>query len=246
MNMELIDRQDHQKLYLQLYEILRKKIESNEWPVGSQIPIEDELCKKFNVSRATVRTAILEFVRQGYLIRQQGKGTFVFRNVISEGVTMVANFKELPFEEGLSFTANILVRTVMTPTNDLEMKLDVSDKHIIYIKRLNLIDNETVVLQEIYIPYHVCPLLLEDDIEHNFLFDLFEKKYGIKITKVKNYTEITTLNSNEARLMGVPEGSSAVLLTQHFYSGETPIMYVRLINRTDRFKFSMELERKAV
>ena len=100
--MELIDRQDHQKLYLQLYEILRKKIESNEWPVGSQIPTEDELCKTFNVSRATVRTALLEFVRQGYLVRRQGKGTFVSRNVMSEGLSMGANFKELPFEEGLS------------------------------------------------------------------------------------------------------------------------------------------------
>lgn len=245
--MELIDRQDHQKLYLQLYEILRKKIESNEWPLGSQIPTEDELCKMFNVSRATVRTAILEFVRQGYLVRQQGKGTFVFRNVISEGISMAANLRELPFEEGLSFTANILALTVMKPTADLRMKLDISrDKHVIYIKRLNLIDNEPVVLQEMYVPHHVCPSLVEDDIEHNYIFSLFEKKYGIKITRVKNYMEVTSLNSNEARFIGSPEGSSAVLLTQHFYSGETPIMYARLINRTDRFKFLIDLERKAV
>ena len=68
--MELIDREDHQKLYLQLFAILKKKIESSEWSVGSQIPTEEELCKLFNVSRATVRTAVLELVRQGYLKRQ--------------------------------------------------------------------------------------------------------------------------------------------------------------------------------
>jgi DNA-binding GntR family transcriptional regulator len=245
--MELIDRQDHQKLYLQLYEILRKKIESGEWPVGSKIPTEDELCRKFNVSRATVRTAVLEFVRQGYLVRQQGKGTFVFKSILSEGLTLAANFRELPFEEGLSFNTNVLARTVMKPTADLRTKLDISrDKHVIYIKRLYLTDKEPVVLQEAYIPYHVCPSLLEDDMEHNFLFDLFEKKYGIKITKVKNFTETASLNANEARLIGSPEGSSAVLLTQFFYSGETPIMFARLINRTDKFKFLIELERKAV
>src|SRR4030043_1545111 len=101
--MELIDRDDHQKLYLQLYEILKRKIEGGEWPLGSQIPTEEELCSMFNVSRATVRTAILELVRQGYLKRQQGKGTFVFKNVISEGLTMLTNFRELLFEEGLPF-----------------------------------------------------------------------------------------------------------------------------------------------
>ncbi|NWF98245.1 MAG: GntR family transcriptional regulator, partial [Nitrospirae bacterium] len=42
--MELIDREDHQKLYLQLYEILKKKIESGEWQVGTQIPTEEDLC----------------------------------------------------------------------------------------------------------------------------------------------------------------------------------------------------------
>jgi DNA-binding GntR family transcriptional regulator len=50
--MQLIDRENHQKLYIQLYEIIKKKIENNEWEVGSRIPTEQELCKMFNVSRA--------------------------------------------------------------------------------------------------------------------------------------------------------------------------------------------------
>ena len=244
--MELIDREDHQKLYLQLYEILKKKIESTEWTVGSQIPTEEELCKIFNVSRATVRTAVLELVRQGYLKRQQGKGTFIYRNVISGGLTMLTNFRELLYEEGLNFSTDVLARTVMMPIDDLDVKLNIQkDKHIIYIKRLRSIDNEPVLLQETYIPYHICPLLLEEDIEHQSLFDLFEKKYGIKITRVKNYIEIMHLNADEARLIGLPEGSTAILLNQYFYSGETMIMYTRSIKRTDRFKFLMELVRKA-
>jgi len=243
--MNLIDREDHQKLYLQLYEILKRKIENNEWSVGSQIPTEEDLCKLFNVSRATVRTAVMELVRQGYLKRQQGKGTFVFKNIVSEGLTMLTNFRELLFEEGLAFSTTALARTVMMPIDDLDTKLDISrDKHIIYIKRLHLIDNEPVLLQESYIPYHICPLLLEEDIEQQSIFDLFEKKYGIKITKVKTYLEITYLKADEARLVGLPESSAAILSNQYFYSGETLIMYTRSIKRTDRFKFFMELERK--
>ncbi len=244
--MELIDREDHQKLYLQLFEILKKKIESSEWPIGSQIPTEEELCKLFGVSRATVRTAVLELVRHGYLKRQQGKGTFIFRNVVSEGLTMLTDFRELLFEEGLNFSTHVLARTVIMPIEDLDVKLDIpKDKHIIYIKRLRSVDNEPVLLQESYIPYHVCPLLLEEDIAQQSLFDLFEKKYGIRITRVKNYIEITYLSADEARLIGLPEGSPAILMTQYFYSGETLVMYTRSIKRTDRFKFLMELERKA-
>ena len=245
--MELIDREDHQKLYLQLYEILKNKIENGEWYLGSQIPTEEELCNLFSVSRATVRTAILELVRQGYLKRQQGKGTFVFKNVVSEGPGMLTNFRELPFEEGLPFSTAVLARTVMMPIDDLDVKLNISrDKHIIYIKRLREISNEPVLLQESYVPYHICPLLLEEDIEHQSLFDLFEKKYGIKITKVKAYIEIIHLKADDARLISLPESSPAILLTHYFYSGETLIMYARSIKRTDRYSFFMELERKIV
>jgi len=245
--MEHINRDDHQKLYMQLYEIIRKKIESGEWSIGSQIPTEDEICKTFNVSRATVRTAILELVRQGYLKRQQGKGTFIFRNVISEGLSMLTSFRESLFEEGLHFSTSVLARTVMMPVDDLDSKLDIpQDKHIIYIKRTRLIDGEPILLQESYVPYHICPLLLEDDIEHTSLLDLFEKKYGIRITKIKNGIDIAYLNSEESRVLGLPDNSAALLLTQYFYSGDTVFMYTRSVKRPDRFQISIELERKAI
>ncbi|MEW6584573.1 MAG: GntR family transcriptional regulator [Nitrospirota bacterium] len=243
--MELIDREDHQKLYHQLYEIIRKKIETGEWPVGTQIPTEEELCKAFNVSRATVRTAVLELVRQGYLKRQQGKGTFIYKNAVSEGLNMQASLREVFLEEGTDLAPRILARTVMMPVSELDLKLDIaSDKHIIYIKRLWSVRNEPVLIQETYVPYHICPLLLEDDIEHHSLFELFEKKYGIKITKVKNFIELTILKPDEARLLNQSEGANASLLTQQFYSGETLIMYMQSVKKADRFKIFFELERK--
>ncbi len=244
--MELIDREDHQKLYLQLYEIIKKKIETKEWPVGSQIPTEDELCKMFNVSRATVRTAVLELVRQGYMKRQQGKGTFVYKSAISEGLAMLTNFKEVMLEEGLNLSMNILARTVMLPENDLNKKLNITrDKHIIYIKKLWTIDNEPVLLKEIYIPYNICPLLLEEHIENKSIFDLFEKKYGIKITSVKNYIDIAYPNVNESHLLKMQEGSATLLITQYCYSGGTQIMYASSLKKPSKFPFFIEFERKS-
>jgi DNA-binding GntR family transcriptional regulator len=245
--MELINRENHQKLYLQLQSIIQKKIESGEWPVGSQIPTEEDLCTMFNVSRATVRTAVLELVRQGYLKRQQGKGTFIHKNIMSDGLAMLTNLKELMFEDGLTITSKVMARTVMMPMDDLDTTLNIpADKHIIYIKRLYSIDEEPVLLQESYIPYHLCPLLLEDDIEHHSLFDIFEKNYGIKITRVDNHIDITHLTLNESMAIGLTEGAAALLLTQYFYSGDTLIMYARSVKRPDRFQFFIDLERKSL
>ena len=242
--MILIDRGSHQKLYRQLLVIIRNKIESGEWPLGTQIPTEEELCKTYDVSKATVRSAVLDLVRQGYLMRQQGKGTFICKSSVSEGISMHTSLKELMFEDEYSFDTKVLAHTVMMPIDDLDLKLDIStDKHVILIKRLRLIEDEPILVQETYLPYHVCPLLLEENLEKDSLFEIIERKYGIKITKAKNFIDITFLNLNESMLLGLNEGATALLLQQYFHSGDTLIMYTRSVKKIDRINFHMEFER---
>ena len=247
MDRSTIDREKSEKLYVQLYQILRAKIDSGEWTVGSQIPTEDELCKTFEVSKATVRLALFDLARQGYLMRQQGKGTFVCKRVISEGLTMLTSFRELMLEAGIPFTTTLLAKTVMMPAEDLDIELDIpDDKHIIYIKRLRSVENEPILLQETYIPHDVCPNLLNEDIEKDSIFELIDKKYNIKITRIKHFIEITYTTEEAAKLLNLPGGSVALLLSQQLYSGEAQIMYIRSIKRPDRFRFLIELERKNV
>jgi len=242
---KMIDRDKPQKLYIQLYNILKKNIENGEWSVGSQIPIEEELCKIYEVSKATVRFAVLELVRDGYLMRHQGKGTFVCKRVKHEGLAMSAGFKELMLEPGIALHTQILAQTVMMPTDDLDLKLNVpKDNHIIYIKILRLVDNDPVLLQEAYIPYHVCPPLLEEDVVGNSLFELFEKKYGIPITKVKNYFEVAYSKTDESKSLGLQKDSPILVLEQYFYSGDNEIIYIHSIKRPDRLRFTIELEKK--
>lgn len=110
MMKKAIDRESLQKLSLQLYEILKAKIEDEEWAIDSQIPTEDELCKLFDVSKATVRLAVAELVKDGDLRRQQGKGTFICRRIIPEGLSMFTSFKELKFDAGVEYTAKALTQ----------------------------------------------------------------------------------------------------------------------------------------
>ena len=63
--------------YIIIKNDIKKKIEDNDYALGSKIPSEAELKNLHNVSRHTIRQAIAELVNEGYLIKQQGSGTFV-------------------------------------------------------------------------------------------------------------------------------------------------------------------------
>lgn len=64
-------------LYLQVASALKKDIVGGVYPVGAQLPTEDDLCKRFDVSRYTVREALRRLREDNLVSSRQGAGTVV-------------------------------------------------------------------------------------------------------------------------------------------------------------------------
>ena len=60
--------------YHHIYEILRERIESEEYPRSSTLPCEHTLIEEFDCSRNTIRRAIGLLAENGYVQSLQGKG----------------------------------------------------------------------------------------------------------------------------------------------------------------------------
>ena len=71
-------------LYLQLRMSLEQRILNGEWGYGAMLPAEHELCAEYGVSRGTLRQALAELEREGFVRREQGRGTFVTKAVQRE------------------------------------------------------------------------------------------------------------------------------------------------------------------
>ena len=64
-------------LYQQVKDDIRAAIESGKYKTNEKIPPEPELSAEYSVSRITVRRAVEELCAEGYLVKMQGRGTFV-------------------------------------------------------------------------------------------------------------------------------------------------------------------------
>ena len=80
--------------YYQLTEIIRERVRSGEWPPGTPIPSERELCEQYGISRMTARQSLTELVTEGLLYREQGKGTYVGRPKIAQQLLRLTGFTE--------------------------------------------------------------------------------------------------------------------------------------------------------
>ncbi len=236
-----VDRESTQKLYVQMYEIIREKIVSREWPAGSQIPTEDELCRTFDVSKATVRMAISELVRNGYLKKQQGKGTFVTQAPQNLGITMKTRLTEDMFGEGVSVRKELLVKGVQKPAKDVREILKM-ERDVYYILCKRVADGEPAYLEESFIPLDVVPGIEEEDVCQIPFYEMVQEKSEKKIHKVIQFIEITEARGDAAAILKAGEGTPVLLFHRLLVGTDgVPIAYTRLMGSGRKYKLQTEL-----
>jgi DNA-binding LacI/PurR family transcriptional regulator len=76
---ETIQKNARDSMQAQVESFLLARIGSDAWPVGAKIPSERELAVELDVSRTTVRNAVLALTARGLFERSVGQGTFVKR-----------------------------------------------------------------------------------------------------------------------------------------------------------------------
>src|SRR5687768_3636930 len=104
--------------------------------VGEAIPSERQLSSDLGVSRLTVRAAIEELVREGYLLRRRGSGTFVREPKIAQELTMTS-FSEDMRRRGLRPASRTLSLSTTMAGAYLGRCLHVSpSERIVVVQRL--------------------------------------------------------------------------------------------------------------
>ena len=86
--------------YLRVYDLLRRRIEQREYPVGSFLPPEPELGRLLAVSRTTVRKAVEMLIDDGYLVVRRGRGTEIRASRGTQKLHFVTSFSETLREQG--------------------------------------------------------------------------------------------------------------------------------------------------
>ncbi len=240
--MKLIDRQNPRKLYLQLVEIIKDSIEKGEFDDGAQLPTEDILCQQQAVSKAVVRSAMQELMRNGYIQKIPGKGTFVRKPTESKGVTLSTVLTEKILDFGIDWETEVVQKMLSVPPSDLlELFPLETGNQVFKVLRIHSIEDTPVVLETTYVSHDLCPGLPLEDLRTSSLTDLFIQKYGIPIIRCADSLEITTLEEREATLLKKAEGDNALLLDRIIYTTNNRVIaFIRSISVSDKHRITFE------
>lgn len=167
------------KLYIQLSEALIGKIEKREYSVGELLPSERKLVEMYDMSRTTVRLALNDLERKGYISKQHGKGSFVVdyhkKQVnLGEMYSFTEEMKELGKEP------NTILLDYLTIDNDQRLNNIFKNNTSTFIKlvRLRLANDTPMLYEETYIPYNKFKNITKDDLNNRALYDIFREDYN--------------------------------------------------------------------
>jgi GntR family transcriptional regulator len=209
--------------------------------VGTAIPSERQLSADLGVSRLTVRAALDDLAREGYLVRRRGSGTYVQQPKISQELTMTS-FSEDMRRRGMVPSSQTLGLKVQLAGARLGRFLNVSPgEEIMVVKRLRLADGVSMAIETLHVPAGVVPGVKPPDLEGSF-YELLRARYGIEIATATQTIEPTVTNEEESAALSVPLHSPAFLFerTSRDAEGRT-LEFVHSIYRGDRYQIVSEL-----
>lgn len=238
-----VDRYNQEKLYIQLTRIFLEEIGTGNWRLDEKIPSEDELCKKYHVSKITVRQAINNLSSDGYLMKIQGKGTFVTSVIPVVGLAMKTRFTEEMFGEEVHVTKELLFKGTIDPPSEVKAYLKTDDLIYQFLCR-RMVNNNPAYLDASYVPYHMLPGIEGIDIINASLYAILQEKAIVKIFKMIQTVEILNVDESSAKYLDIQPGVPALAVHRLLLSSDsTPVGYTRFIGRSDRYKFQTEFER---
>ena len=211
--------------------------------VGTAIPSERQLSADLGVSRLTLRAALDDLAREGYLVRRRGSGTYVQQPKISQELT-ITSFSEDMRKRGMAPGSRTLSIDTILAGARLGRFLQVSPgEKVLQIKRLRLADGETMAIETLHIPERLVPGLTAKDLSGSF-YELLRARYGILIASGTQSIEPTVTNEEESAALGVPLHSPAFLFerTSRDEHGRT-VEFVQSVYRGDRYRIVTELSR---
>jgi len=212
--------------------------------VGDAIPSERQLSVDLGVSRLTVRAALDDLAREGYLVRRRGAGTFVSEPKIAQELTMTS-FTDDMRRRGMRPSSRTLELRVTPAGARLGRLLHVSPSEpVVVATRLRLADGESMAIETIHVRERHVPGLTAADLEQQSFYELLRDRYGLVIVGGTQTIEPTVSDEDESSALGVPLQSPAFRFERvtHSETGEI-VEFVESIYRGDRYRLVTALGR---
>lgn len=197
---------------------LKEQIQRGKYNIGDYLPSENELCAQFSITRTTARKALDELLKEGFIVKIQGKGSRVAERRKSLGLLSVKGFSEAV---GDNVHTEFLQSPVKTTWSEkIQHPLRDGDKNgkCFFFERLRFVGDSPVMIEKNWFPAAELPGFLEMEFIEGSFFKTLSKRYLIEILGSSSELRAEAAGEVEANILQIEKG--------------TPLLHISLLFRT--------------
>jgi GntR family transcriptional regulator len=232
-------------LYYQIETILRRKILSGELQPLTPIPTEDALAQEFDVSRITIRQALGLLEKDGLVIRQRGKGTFVSEGVKAyESAKLTGSMEDLILM-GVQTSTKILDFSWSEAPQSVKERLGLgADSQVLRIEKIRIVDEKPFSYVVNYLPKKIGEKIHAQDVTAKPTLMVLEENLDIRPDQAEQTIEATIADAHVAPLLDIRVGDPLLKVERTVFDVKNrPVECVFVLYRADKYFFNVKLKR---
>lgn len=215
-------------LYFQLEQILRSQIANKEIGPNELLPTEMDLCKMYDVSRATVRQAIRALEDDDLVVREQGRGTTVIGKKISQRkVKLYSTVNDL-IALGLSTHLEFVSKRKMTAPAELTTNgCCQKDEKVYLFKAIRTVEKpkKFIAIVHYYTPIHIGQdIPMKQANGKMSLMEEIEQTTGANAQSIRQEISAAAANKKLAEDLGIEVGAPVLKLKRAFLSSQKRLL----------------------
>lgn len=196
-------------LYIQIKELLVKRLVSGEWRPGQVLPSEIALAAEYGVSQGTLRKALIAMEHERLVFRRQGRGTFVAKHTPGRSLFQFFHLVGENGERQLPDSQVLHCRRGIANSREREALQLAARTAVTRIYRVRRLNGEPVIAEEITVTTeHFAGLhRTSRDALPNTLYELYETRYNVTVVRAIERIRAVAAAAREAELLGTEPGA---------------------------------------
>ncbi len=232
-------------LYFQVKNIIKSKITSNELKGQERLPSEADLCAEYGVSRATVRQALSELMKEGLIYRVRGRGTFVTDSAGLKQLALKGTIENL-IASGRGTKIKVLAYKEVSPSPHVAkiLRLEKTQK-IFQLELVRFIPKGPFGYSFVYLPPQLGIKVSQNEItETTEIITFLEEKMNARVHRASQTIDAALVKGAVAKNLSIKPNSPALVIGREYYEVNGSILFSSLTYyRPELYKYRIELIR---
>lgn len=226
-------------LYVQLAARIAAEISAGTLLPGSKIPSEAELMATYSVSRITVRQAVQVLSRNGQVIPQRGKGTFVSRPTLQQDLSTLQGFQEALRSQGVEPETELLEFSEFAGRMDTQMPQGLDFP--VRLRRRYCLEGTPFAVVEAYLPAAAASLGVARA-RQLAIYDIVQQYMGLRISRADVTIKCAKPSTQVAAELDLPARTNILIMERTSYSAAgQPCEYMRINIVPERYTFRISV-----